>query len=81
MEKRVKLGKNKLTALEDIQKQKKELNDKFSTLTNSEQLILSFILEDNEIDPTNVEALKIEDNELVFTLKIIEETTPFTIVK
>lgn len=69
MEKRIKLGVKKLETLKSIEEQKKQLDKQFQILNQNEGLVLSFIYEDNNVDPSKIKALKLEEDELVIEFK------------
>ncbi len=66
MEKRVKLSPKKLEVLENIQAQKKQLNNQFQALNEKEGLLISLVMEDEGIE--KAESVKLDNGCLLFTI-------------
>ena len=66
MEKVVKLSAKRLEVMKQLLAQKAQLNQAFQQLNEKEGIIVSLVMEDNDI--TNVKSVKLENDALVFEL-------------
>lgn len=66
--KTINLRKKQAEALTSIQQQRAQLNTQFNQLNERESLILGLILEENNIDPTTIQDIKLQEETLIYEL-------------